>query len=154
MEGVMDIFFRNVPRSTRGRDLYDFVAKGVKGWWPFAPDPGITRCDVLEITDMDTGKMEFHGLVTIRDPSLAEKAIKKLNGKIFMGSNIATVREYAHRTPGDRRVSGRYLGQGRPMDRRRSNLRIVERSKRLKSEMLDIKSDSKWARQHGSFSFD
>ena len=145
----MDLFIRNIPQKATEKDLYKFVLEGLKSWWPFADDPEISRCEIIEITDPEYGEMEFHGLITIRDPRVGEKAIRKLNGKVFMGSTVAEVREYTHRSPGDRRVSNSRVSQ-RPEDRRRKNLKIEFRSKRLKQEDLDLKPMDNFARQHGN----
>lgn len=121
----MDIFFRNLPAKARIKDLYVLVTDASKPKWPWMQAPEITRCEILEITDQDTGQVEFHGLVTVRDPSVGEQIVKKLNGQPFHAT-VLEVREYAHRSPGDRRIDGR-LGLSQPEERRRKNLKIERR---------------------------
>ena len=115
-----------------------------------ASDPDITRCEILEVTDQETGQTECHGLVTFRNPKLGEKAIKKLNGKVFMGTAVANVREYTHRSPGDRRFTRDNLGLRRPEERRRRNLIVELRSKRRKRQMVDVEAKADWVRQYGN----
>lgn len=143
----MDIFFRNIPAKTKLSDLEAFAAEGAKTWLSRS-EAQISRCEILEITDDETGITEYHGLVSVRDPKVGERMIKKLNRKVFMGKTIAEVREWSHRAPGDRRYREETLGMKKPDDRRRKSLTIEKKGEKEKAELLNYSSDPSWTREH------
>lgn len=133
----MNLFFSNLTPNTKTSELHDFILCGLRGWHPWTPAVEINRCDIVRITDLDSGRVDFHGLVTIRDQATAELAIKRLNGQSLNGAEIA-VREYNHRIPGDRRITEQYLGRDeRPEERRRKRLKL-ERRKDKEEEKKDL----------------
>lgn len=125
----MDLIFSNIPANTTHRDLFLFAQEGARSWRPFARTPEITYCEILDIWDEDSGTVEYHGLVRFPDPEVAERALRRLNGRRFNGKKIF-VREYLRRSPGDRRVTEDRLGRERPPERRRPNLKITARGER------------------------
>lgn len=134
----MDLFFSRIPSHTTTHELCDFIRDGIRGWHPWGPSLDIARCDVVRITDLDTGRVEFHGLVTIRDQRMAELVIKKLNGQALKGETIE-VREYTHRIPGDRRITEKHLGaDDRPEERRRKNLKKERRKEKKEAEKHNL----------------
>lgn len=134
----MDLFFRNIPANTKAEELRGFIVDGVRGWRPWAPALEMSRCDVIRITHEDSGLVEFHGLVTIRDQQMAELVIKKLNGRMLKEVPIE-VREYTYRSPGDKRYTEELFGVDRPSDRRRKNLKIERRidNREVKTDLRD-----------------
>ncbi|MBU0500056.1 MAG: RNA-binding protein [Gammaproteobacteria bacterium] len=122
----MELFFRNIPARSTHRELFLHTLEGARHWWPFAPEPEITHCEILDIEDEETGNVEHHGLVSIRDPRAAERAIRRLNGRVFNGQAVE-VREFTHRSPGDHRIAEENLGFAHPRERRRTQLRVIRR---------------------------
>ena len=122
----MELIFHHVPETTTHRDLFLFAQEGARSWWPFAPTPEITFCEILDIQDKETGSIEHHGLVKFSDPVMAERALRRLNGRNLNGKKIL-VKEYSHRSPGDHRLKEIVLGRERPPERRRSHLKVTNR---------------------------
>ena len=91
----------------------------------------IRSCDIVRITDRDTGKVEYHGLVELQPAKLALRAIRELSGTEIGGKPVRISR-YQHRSP--LRDQLRYAPEGEPAEpvrdeRRWPNLAIelVER---------------------------
>lgn len=122
----MELFFRNIPARTTHRELFLYALEGARHWWPFAPEPLVSYCELLDIEDEEHGIVEHHGLVSIPDSKAAERAIRRLNGRVFNGVPVA-VREFTHRAPGDHRIKEKHLGSAHPAERRRVRLRIIRR---------------------------
>lgn len=129
----MEILFSHIPKDIKPEDLCLFVKDSLKTFGFSFGVPPIERCDVLEIYDQETREYEYHGVIKFKDPAMAEKAMKKLSGKLLDGQYVR-VREFYHRTPGDRRVHNGELDdfvsvstskpehRQRPTDRRRPKL--------------------------------
>ena len=133
-----------IPAKTSLGELLEFALSCFNSWLPFQKGPEVNRYEILEILDGETNDLEYHGLINFQHAKDAEKAIKRLNGKKLRGS-IVTVREYVHRSPGDRRVNKRTQGLNRPDERRRTSLQITERSKSPKA-----KAYADMAKKHGN----
>lgn len=124
----MIVFFKNLPEKTTYDDLVHFVEPALKGNF-FKKKGEIERVQMLIIKDPKKENLEFHGLVRIEPDIVAERVIKKLNRKIFLGYPIE-VREYFLRSGyNDRREYNLppnhvLLGQ-RKNDRRRTYLEKI-----------------------------
>jgi RNA recognition motif-containing protein len=96
----------------------------------------IRSCDIVRITDRDTGKVEYHGLVELQPAKLALRAIRELSGTEIGGKPIK-IRRY-HRSP--LHNQHRYVPEGESAerirdDRRRPNL-MVELVERQEAALL------------------
>lgn len=129
----MLVIILRIPAKTTLSEVLEFGLSCFKTWLPMQKGPEIDRYEILEIKDEEAGTTEYHGLLRFPQEKEARKAIERLNGKKIHGS-IVQVREYFHRSPGDRRVEMRTQGLNRPEDRRRQNLEINERSKAPKAK--------------------
>lgn len=102
----MKIFIRDIsPRTERGA-LYSFVNKAMRGPWykGFASTGEIDSCEIIRIKDMETGAIEYHGVVEISPGKIGWEVISLLNGTSFMGRTVQ-VRKWFDRTGDvDRRV--------------------------------------------------
>jgi hypothetical protein len=127
--GTVCLFVRALPSGLSRRDLKTFVTGRLK-------DAGIrgslllnvcSNCSILKITDRDTGREEFHGLVEIQPARIAVQAIEALNGALLGGQRVE-VRRYRHRSPWGEHRARRGESEGaaiRPLlERRRPNLKI------------------------------
>ncbi|MBU0499674.1 MAG: RNA-binding protein [Gammaproteobacteria bacterium] len=128
----MEILFSHIPSDTTPDDLYHFVQKEVRHWWlPFGK-PLILGCEILEVYDEESREYEYHGVVRFDDPVAAERAIRRLNGKIF-NAQYVRAREFSRRSPGDRRFIDEdpfptpMDERRKPLDRRRPALQIKRR---------------------------
>jgi RNA recognition motif-containing protein len=125
----VQLIFCNIQESTSVQELIDFAESMLKAGLGRFRETGIQHCEIMEITDQDSLDVSYFGLMTFADPDRANRAIRVLNGKKLMGKPIK-VREYKHRSPGDRRVSRDTQGLNRPEDRRRKNLQVRYRRAR------------------------
>lgn len=124
----MKIFIKNVPSSTTHRALREFVEQVFSPRWyaPFAVKGNVKSCTVQKITDLDTGDVEYHGLLDIQPYTAAQHAIEKLNKKKLNGRPVE-VRKWHVRSPSDRRDLFRKhslwpFKERRKGERRRPNL--------------------------------
>ena len=119
----MQLIFCNIQASTSIEELLDFAEAHLKAGLGRFRNAGISNCEIMEITDLDSLEVSCFGLMTFEDPAKGERAIRILNGKKLLGRPVK-VREYKHRTPGDRRVNKDTQGLNRPVERRRKNLQF------------------------------
>jgi RNA recognition motif-containing protein len=138
------VIFCNIPTKTTLSELLEFalykndlVSRLMKR------SVEIANYDILEVMDEQTGRQEFHGLVTYAHLKDAHRAIAKLNGKKLHGKPI-TVREFQHRSPGDRRIKPRAQGLNRPEERRRKQLQISSRN-----NSPTVRGMKEYAKKHG-----
>lgn len=122
----MEILFSHIPSGISPEDLYAFVRNGLKTFGLPIAIPVIEKCEILKVHDEEAREIEFHGLVKFQDPAAAEHAIQKLRGKLLNGQYVR-VREFFHRTPGDRRgldgeLQNPVPNRRQPLDRRRPQL--------------------------------
>lgn len=126
----MNIFLRRIPAQTKRKDIINFIQPAMKVGF-FYRKGHIKRIEILVLRDTVINQLEYHGIVTIEPDLVAEKVIKKLNRKKFLGKYIA-VREYRRRDwHNDRRLNGKMAAivqrDRRELDRRRgSRVEIVE----------------------------
>ncbi len=124
----MYVFFRNIPAHTTNSDLIEFIEPVLKRGW-FRKKGIIEKVRIIHQKDHGVSSSEFHGLVTIQPDDVAEKVIKRLNRKRFLGKHIA-VREYHRRVwHNDPRIKHNLhdpeILNRRENDRRRKNLEVV-----------------------------
>lgn len=113
----------NIQSSIEIDDLLEFAESNLKAGLGRFRDTGITDCEIMQITDLDTGEANCFALLSFAKPAHGERALSVLNGKKLLGRPVR-VREYKHRTPGDQRVTKEAQGLNRPEDRRRKNLQF------------------------------
>lgn len=124
----MQVFFRNIPQETRRSDLINVIEPVLKRIW-FRRNGVIVKVRIIHQQNDGSNHSEFHGLVTIEPDAVAEKVIKRLNRKMFLGRHIA-VREYHHRVwHNDPRIKHNSdapeILNRREGDRRRKNLKVI-----------------------------
>jgi hypothetical protein len=108
-------------RGTRsGWSLITFKRKGT-----------IKRSKIIQIMDLDTDRVEYHAIVQVESPKLADTIIENLDGKTVNGLFLKPHRYHRRFSSRDRRVQAHSRNQGeerRTNDRRRSKLitRVVE----------------------------
>ena len=127
----MKIFIRNVPGSTSQHTLRRFAEQLISQRWytPFAVKGRVVSCVVHKITDLDSGEIQYHGLLEIRPYKAAQLVIEKLNGAKFNGHRIEArqwhIRSYlADRRDWFRENSSNASSERRIAERRRPNLMI------------------------------
>ena len=125
----MIIFLRNIPAQTRLSDIRAFIEPAIK-MSLFGKKGKIGKIKVLHLKDSRTYISEIHGLVTIEPDTAAQKVIKRLNRKKFLGKYIA-VREYQRRDwHNDVRLNHKPFvstkAERRIADRRRNSIEVVE----------------------------
>ena len=128
----MKIFIRNVPCSTSQHTLRRFAEQLISPRWytPFAVKGRVVSCVVQKIKDLDSGEIQYHGLLEIQPFKAAQLAMEKLNGEKFTGHRIEArqwhIRSYlADRRDWYRENSSNAPSERRILERRRPNL-IIE----------------------------
>ena len=141
----MIIFFRKVPEQTANHDLVRFIEPALKSSW-LRKKGVIVDIKVVHMQEHGFNHSEFHGLVTIEPNAIAEKVIKRLNRKMFLGRHII-VREYHRRVwHNDPRINHHAqdldMSCRRKTDRRRKNLEVI------KDVAHKFSGDKSFHRQH------
>ncbi|WP_428624364.1 hypothetical protein [Sedimenticola sp.] len=119
----MKIFIPHVPAAAKRQELLSLVQDAVQPKWflPFSKGGTVAKCNLIRILDMDTGNVEYHGLVEVYPEQTAEKAIRSLAGKQLNGYRLSA-RKWVDRTL---MVAGRKnLPDGQIACKRRRNLEI------------------------------
>ena len=95
----MDLIVLNVPAHSTSRALLKFIREGLVSRFriPFQEKPRILKCVVMKYTDRDTGKVEYHGLVSIKPDKAAQNVVRRLNQQKFNGRRIE-IRKFHHRS--------------------------------------------------------
>ncbi|MES9827115.1 MAG: hypothetical protein ABW201_02480 [Candidatus Thiodiazotropha sp.] len=108
--------------------------RGARSGWSLIPakkNSTITRSKIIRIMDLNTDAVEYHAIVQVESPKLADTIIENLDGKTVNGLFLKPHR-YQRRFPSrDRRSPTRAANHGeerRTSDRRRSKIitRVVE----------------------------
>ncbi|MEW7975676.1 MAG: hypothetical protein AB2540_02535 [Candidatus Thiodiazotropha endolucinida] len=108
--------------------------RGTRSGWSLIPAKKkntIKRSKIIQIMDLDTELLEYHAIVQVESPKLANTIIENLDGKTVNGLFLKPHR-YQRRFPSrDRRNPTQASNQGeerRTSDRRRSKIimRVVE----------------------------
>lgn len=115
----MIIFIREIPETASKKEVDDFVSDGLNRMrlLPFPRKRKVEKCDILRIKDLDTNRVEYHGLAYIDDERTAKVLIKHLNDTKLNGKRVQ-VRNYHKRSP---------LGERRRPERQMTNLAIMDR---------------------------
>lgn len=95
----MKLVIPHVPATITRQDLLSVVQGAVRPRWflPFRGSGMVAKCKLVRILDIDTGGVEFHGLIDIYPDKMAEKTIKRLNGTVVNGYQLA-VRKWVDRS--------------------------------------------------------
>lgn len=117
------LFFQQLPHHVTQHDLRLFIVRALRSAslpLPLVGNP-ISHCEILRITDRQTGQVEHHGLVEIGPARIAIQAIEILNGRNFEG-HIVAVHRYRHRGIWTGQVKDPREDPPSGQDRRRHNL--------------------------------
>ncbi|OAI26870.1 hypothetical protein [Methylomonas koyamae] len=88
----MILFFKDIPVNSRPNELYSLIASAGG-----ETDSGeVLKAEVMVIRDKTTNALEHHGLAMLDSEQSGLRAIERLNGKAFNGSEIL-VRPYNFR---------------------------------------------------------
>lgn len=130
----MWIFFKQLPRGTTTREINKVTMKGCKaaiGLASLFKKNLVKRSKIIRISDLQTKNIEYHAMVQVESPAIAESIIENLDGKTVNGLFIKPHRYHRRFPARDRR--NHQLAQSsqlerRKGDRRRANLvtRVVE----------------------------
>jgi len=120
----MKILIAHIPSQIQRQELMDLVESSVRPTWlPFVKLNGtVAKCKMIRILDLDTGGIEYHGLIDIYPERAAQRAIRKLNNRPLNGHRL-TARRWVDRTlmvAGEKR-----LPKGQKSCNRRKNLEIT-----------------------------
>lgn len=124
----MWIFISRLPRETKRKDVLHFVNQALKPGWlllPLTTRAHISRCELMQIVDRDTGDRELHGLAEIEPCRMVPGVIERLNSTLFQDTPLLA-HQYCHRSPNkDRRIKNdKTAKEKRNQDRRRLHLSI------------------------------
>jgi hypothetical protein len=130
----MWIFYKHLPRGVTSREIWKATMKGVrKGWFllPLRKKGSIKRSKIIQIMDLDTDSVEYHAIVQVESPKMADTIIENLDGKTVNGLFLKPHRYHRRFPSRDRRSDTNDWHQGKEQrigDRRRVKLitRVVE----------------------------
>ncbi|MCU7932763.1 MAG: hypothetical protein KZQ90_18350 [Candidatus Thiodiazotropha sp. (ex Codakia rugifera)] len=130
----MWIFYRHLPRGVSTKEIQKVTAKGSRPGWallPLTKKAAIKRSKIVRIKDLDTDMVEYHAIVQVDSPMIADTIIENLNGKTVNGLFLKPHRYYRRFPNRDRRISQESPNgsdERRTEDRRRNNLitRVLE----------------------------
>jgi hypothetical protein len=115
-------------------ELWKATIKGARSRWSLIPmrkNGVVRRSKIIQILDLNTDTVEYHAIVQVESPKLADTIIKNLDGKTVNGLFLKPHR-YHRRFPNrDRRADSQNWRRGeerRTNERRRNKIitRIVE----------------------------
>lgn len=133
VENNMILIFKRIPTSTQKSDIIKHISPEIKGKF-FQKSGYIESIQFISFKDEIKSLAEHHALITVEPDSAAERVIKKLNRKPFLGKHIA-IQEYHIRSwHNDRRENfnneaNELLGQQKRSDRRRHHLKAIKKEK-------------------------
>lgn len=93
----MDLFFSHISKDVRPEDLHHFVMDTLKTFGLPIGIPPIDRCEILEVYDKEQQTYEYHGVVIFQDPTMGQRAMKKLSNKLLKGQYVQ-MREFYQRS--------------------------------------------------------
>lgn len=134
----MIIILMYISASTSNQDIEDFISPAIKGGL-LRKSGNIEKISILGLKNIQTNKIEYHGLVTIIPDAIANRAIIKLTKKQLNGRRVV-VREYhIRRWQNDPRINRRDYIQGL-MNKRQSDrrLRCTEIKLKLKQDISEL----------------
>ena len=130
----MWIFYKHLPRGVTTKEIQKVTLKGAQTRWSplsFFRKPRIKRSKIVRIKDLQTETVEYHAIVQVDSPTVADTIIENLDGKTVNGLFLKPHRYHRRFTNRDRRVRQDNQFQSeerRSTDRRRQNLitRVLE----------------------------
>jgi hypothetical protein len=130
----MWIFYRHLPRGVSSKEIWKATMRGTRSGWSLIPinkKGAVRRSKIIQIRDLNTDAVEYHGIVQVESPKLADTIIENLNGKTVNGLFLKPHRYHRRFPSRDRRVHSQSWHQGeerRTNDRRRNKIitRVVE----------------------------
>lgn len=130
----MWIFYKHLPRGVSTKEIKKVTLRGTRPNWSLLPVTNkntVKRTKIIKIKDLNTEKIEYHAIVQVETPYLANTIIENLDGKTVNGLFIKPHRYFRRLPNRDRRVRDAQLEQSedrRKEDRRRCNLitRVVD----------------------------
>jgi hypothetical protein len=108
--------------------------RGARSGWSLIPvtkKHAIKRSKIIQIMDLNSDAVEYHAIVQVESPKLADTIIEKLNGKTVNGLFLKPHRYHRRFPSRDRRIDSQGWHQGKERrinDRRRNKIitRVVE----------------------------
>ncbi len=130
----MWIFYKYLPRGVSSKEIRKVTLRGTRPSWSLLPvtsKDAVKRSKIIKIKDLNTELIEYHAIVQVESPNLADTIIENLDGKTVNGLFIKPHRYFRRLPNRDRRVRNTRLEQSeerRKEDRRRCNLitRVVD----------------------------
>ncbi len=94
----MKLVIPHVPPSITRQELAAVIQAALKPRWyfPFRNGATVTTCKLIRVLDLESGAIEFHGLIDIYPDNKVEKIIKRLKGVTLNGFRL-TVRRWVDR---------------------------------------------------------
>lgn len=96
----MIIFLKNIPPDTKKYEIASFIDNVFNDCFldhRSSTKISIEDIEILSIQDIDSEKLEKHGLVRVFPKEVGKRVIKRLDGAFFKRKRI-TVREYVNRS--------------------------------------------------------
>ncbi len=128
------LFVGGLSTDVSSRELKSFMAERLNamGFRSRTVFSGlIGDCNIMRMTDPESGEIEFHGLIEIRPAGLAMQAIDILNGTLFKSGPLV-VHRYRQRSPLQQRQSAAHGANGD----RQPRWKKEERRKALKIDLV------------------
>lgn len=130
----MWIFYKHLPRGTTTREINRVTTKGSRKGLSLGSlfkRNIVKRSKIIRIRDLKADSSEYHALVQVDSPVIAESIIDNLDGKTVNGLYLKPHRYHRRFPSRDRRnhqVAHTKYQERRRGDRRRSNLitRVLE----------------------------
>jgi hypothetical protein len=130
----MWIFYKHLPKGVSSREIGKATLRGIRSGWlliPFAKNRSIKRSKIIQIMDLDKDTVEYHAIVQVESPKMADTIIENLDGKTVNGLFLKPHRYHRRFPSRDRRTLSNDRHQGserRAIDRRRNKLitRVIE----------------------------
>lgn len=128
----MDIFIRRLPNAITRLDLMQFISDALKPRWyrlQFNPPGKLTHCEICRIQDINSNRVEYHGIAQVEPPTAGLQVINRLNGELFKNKQVEVRKFFRRSTKRDRRdqpvqILTHPLFDNRRQDRRRPSIRI------------------------------
>ncbi|MEW8507504.1 MAG: hypothetical protein AB2598_12440 [Candidatus Thiodiazotropha sp.] len=124
----MWIFYKHLPRGVSTKEIRKVTLRGTRPSWSLLPvtkKSAIKRTKIIRIKDLQTEATEYHAIVQVESPVLADAIIENLDGRTVNGLFLKPHR-YHRRFPNrDRRTREQITNpddERRKQDRRRDNL--------------------------------
>ncbi len=119
--GCISLFVSELSNQHSPGEIKSLFQKAIRQVFP---ECGILFCDLLQITDQDLKRSEYHAMLSVQPAKAALWAVQRLDGTLMDGRRIR-VRRYQTRNP-LRSASNGDTGESYPnsKERRRSRLMI------------------------------